>query len=266
MKYKYLLGSFVIAVVVFTFSSVSAEDSQGVANSDVITGIKINADTKASNENAKKVDEINKEITKTINELNKVNAIKNTEINKENNQKLNELNRENTKRANEVSKENSTSTRENEDKNSTTTESKGKFESETHRSVVATFVKSLLSVADREGGIGKQVREIAQKQNDSASTTADAVNKVDEKGAFRTFFFGSDYKNLNVIKNELATTTENINQLKNILASTTNATDTVALNTQIKVLETEQTKLSDYVSNHENSFSLFGWFTKLFNK
>ncbi len=185
-----------------------------------------------------------------------------------NNQEIQKNNKEESRSSTTTDriKENATSTRENEDKNATTTESKGKFESETHRSVVATFVKSLLSVADREGGIGKQVREIAQRQNDSASTTAEAVNKVDEKGSLRTFLFGADYKNLDVLKNEIATTTENITQLKNILASTTSATDTAALNTQIQALESEQAKLTDYVSAHENVFSLFGWFTRMFNQ
>ena len=149
---------------------------------------------------------------------------------------------------------------------STDENTNGKFTSEEHRSAVASFVESLLNVADREGGIGEQVREIAKEQNDSATTTASAMEKVEERGSLRTFFFGSDYKNLGVIRSELATTTNNISRLKSLLDKTTNVADKVELNAQIQVLEDEQVKVNVYVSTHENVFSLFGWFVKLFAK
>ncbi len=149
---------------------------------------------------------------------------------------------------------------------STDENTNGKFTSEEHRSAVASFVESLLNVADREGGIGEQVREIAKEQNDSATTTASAMEKVEERGSLRIFFFGSDYKNLGVIRSELATTTNNISRLKSLLDKTTNTADKVELNAQIQVLEDEQVKVNVYVSTHENIFSLFGWFVKLFAK
>jgi len=151
--------------------------------------------------------------------------------------------------------------------NATTTANvQGKLMSETHRSVVAAFVQSLLNIADREGGIGAQVREIAKAQNDSATTTDAAIKKVESRGPVKTFFFGSDYKNLGVIRSEMATTSNNITQLKSLLDKTTSNTDRTEINNQIQILESEQIKLDAYVTTHENIFSLFGWFTKLFAK
>ncbi|MES3005620.1 MAG: hypothetical protein V4664_01590 [Patescibacteria group bacterium] len=153
--------------------------------------------------------------------------------------------------------------------NATSTVAKNKNASstaESHRSVVSTFVHSLLSVADREGGIGAQVRVIAQSQNDSATTTATAIAKVEGRGSVRTFLLGSDYKNLAVIRKEIATTTANIARLEALLDQTTNETDRAELNVQIQALEAEQAKVSAYVTAHQDVFSLFGWFNRLFVK
>jgi len=161
---------------------------------------------------------------------------------------------------------NSTSSERELENSSTTSETHGSQMSETHRSVVASFVHSLLNVADREGGIGSQVRVVAQSQNESASTTAEAMVKVESRGALHTFLVGSDYKNLGVIRNEVASTTANLLKLKTLLSQATNDADKAELNAQITALETEQSTVEAYVSVHENAFSLFGWLNKLFNK
>lgn len=161
---------------------------------------------------------------------------------------------------------NATSTAAKDKQASTAASTKGEITSASHRSVVATFVKSLLAVANREGGIGSQVRIVAQSQNDSASTTATAITKIDGRGSFRTFLTGSDYKNLGVIRSEIATTSANIAKLKVLLSQATSDTARAELNVQIKALEDEQVKIEAYVKANEAKFSLFGWFNRLFVK
>lgn len=131
-------------------------------------------------------------------------------------------------------------------------------------SVVSAFVKSLLSVADREGGIGAQVRAVAQSQNDSASTTAAAKAKVESRGSVRTFLAGSDYKNLKVIRNEIATTTANIARLKDLRDQAVDAAVRAELSVQIQALEAELATVNAFVEAREEAFSIFGWFSKLF--
>jgi hypothetical protein len=136
-----------------------------------------------------------------------------------------------------------------------------------NRSVVATFVQHLLSIANREGGIGSEVRVIAQEQSSSSSTTADAIAKVESRGGFIAFLFGTDYKNTGVIRSELAQTAKRIERLSEIASSTSiSAQARVELRAQIQSLTDEQVKLDAFVNAHENQFSLFGWFVKLFNK
>lgn len=158
--------------------------------------------------------------------------------------------------------DNATSTNE-KNKNATST---GQLNAAEHRSIVASFVKSLLSVANREGGIGAQVRVVAQSQNDSASTSAEAITKVENRSALKTFLIGSDYKNLGQLRSEMVTTQNNIDQLNNLMANATSDADKAELAAQIKVLEDSQVKVEAFVKTHESSFSLFGWLIKPFVK
>lgn len=152
------------------------------------------------------------------------------------------------------------------DATSTETGEDGQLTAESHRSSVATFVRSLLKVADRERGIGAQVRVIAKAQSDSASTSAEAITKVQKRSALQTFFLGNDYKNLGTLRSEIATTTNNVAQLKDLLAKATSAADKAELSAQIQVLEDSQAKMQAFVNAQENVFNLFGWFAKLFLK
>src|SRR3989344_3489202 len=142
---------------------------------------------------------------------------------------------------------------------STDANAKGQLTAEAHRSTVAAFVQSLLNVANREGGIGAQVRVIARTQSDSASTTAEAIAKVENRGKLRTFLFGSDYKSLGQLRSEIATTNNNIEQLKDLIGKATSDADKAELSAQIQVLEDSQAKIDAFVIKQASTFSLFGW-------
>lgn len=136
-----------------------------------------------------------------------------------------------------------------------------------HRSAVATFVQSLLNVADREeGGIGDQVRVIANAQNDSKDDVADAIDKIHNRSKVKTFLIGTDYKNIGQLRSEMVKTENQIDQLNKLLDQTTDADDKITLQAQIQALGQEQQKINDFLKANESKFSLFGWFVKLFNK
>lgn len=146
---------------------------------------------------------------------------------------------------------------------SSTPKNQGQTNAQLHRSVVANFVQTLVRVADREGGIGEQVRVIAQQQNQSASTTAVALEKVENRGKIKTFLIGSDYKNLGALRSELVQTRNRIEQLTRLADKATSA-DKADLLQQIKNLQQEQTWIENFIKTNENKFSLFGWLVKLF--
>lgn len=143
---------------------------------------------------------------------------------------------------------------------------KGQINAETHRSVVANFVQSLLSVADREGGIGEQVRVVAQEQNDSKEITAEAIDKVEKRSRTKTFLLGTDYKNIGALRSEMVKTRNHIEQLTRLVEKAENEQDKTELLAQIQNLELEQTNIEIFIGQNENKFSLFGWVVKLFAK
>lgn len=145
-----------------------------------------------------------------------------------------------------------------------TKENKGQVNAESHRSTVANFVQSLLAVADREGGIGQQVRVIAQQQNDSKEKVVKSINKVEKRNKFKTFLIGTDYKNTGALRSEMVKTRNQIEQLKRLAEKAENEGDKTELQNQIQALEQEQANIDNFITQNEDKFSLFGWAVKLF--
>ena len=136
-----------------------------------------------------------------------------------------------------------------------------------HRSTVSTFVQTLLNVADKEqGGIGEQVRVVAQAQNETKGKVADGIDKIQNRSKVKTFLIGTDYKNIGQLRSEMVKTRNQIDWLKRLLDKTTSEESKTALQGQIQALEQEQQKIEDFLKANESKFSLFGWFVKLFNK
>ncbi|HEX5774923.1 MAG TPA: hypothetical protein VFY28_03125 [Candidatus Paceibacterota bacterium] len=144
------------------------------------------------------------------------------------------------------------------------TETDVRGQGEAHRSAVATFVHSLLALADRDGGIGAEVRAVAQSQNDAASSTAEAMAKVEKRSALATLLIGTDWKSIGSLKKDIRRTESDIERLEALLDEATDAAVRAELETQIEALVDAQTELEAFVEEHESTFSLFGWFTKLF--
>jgi hypothetical protein len=142
--------------------------------------------------------------------------------------------------------------------------SKGQVTAESHRSTVATFVKSLLAVADREGGIGKEVRVIAQQQNDTKEKTAEEIKTVENRSKIKTFFLGSDFKNLGDLRSQMVQTRNQIAQLTRLAEKAENPESKTELQSQILTLSQEQASIDNFITQNEDKFSLFGWAVKLF--
>jgi hypothetical protein len=146
------------------------------------------------------------------------------------------------------------------------TTARGRAVADAHQSMVAAFVQTLLSAADRDRGIGAEVRAVAKSQGDSASTTAEALARVEGRSGVLDFLIGTDWKNAGTVRSYIAKSNADIQLLENAVSATTNASVKADLEAQIQVLKEEQGKLTEFVTKNETGFSLFGWFTKLFVK
>lgn len=141
------------------------------------------------------------------------------------------------------------------------------FNSEDYKSVVANFVQSLIKVADRQqNGIGEQVREIAQEQNQSKEKVAESIEAVQSRSKIRAFFFGTDFKNIGQLRSEMTITENNLEQLDQVMDQISNQIDKTEIQNQIQELTQERERINQFVEDNEKQFSLLGWFVKLFAK
>ncbi len=145
-------------------------------------------------------------------------------------------------------------------------ENKGQLNAESYRNAVASFVQGLLAVADRESGIGQEVRVIAQQQNNIKVRTSDLINAVENRNKVKTFLIGTSYKNLGELRSQMVQARNQVEQLKKLSESAENEQSKIELQNQIQVLEQEQTRINDFITQNESQFSLFGWAVKLFRK
>ncbi|MCK5320768.1 hypothetical protein KAJ61_05285 [Candidatus Parcubacteria bacterium] len=130
------------------------------------------------------------------------------------------------------------------------------------RSVVANATKEMFGIAERNQGIGQQIRTIAQTQNKNQEQIEDEMNQVKNRGRLNKFFFGPDYKNLNSVEDRLANHDEKMEQLKMLAAQIADEADAAKLLEQVEVMEQVKIELAKEVVSESKGFSLFGWLNK----
>ncbi len=256
---KLLLITIIILSFFFFFSTAYAVGQN--QNSNSVTGNQIHQQTQTTNQGEDSQIQIQNTERIQSSDVNQIGTNTKTQIqqglengNGLDNQAKNQIQEQNT----------STVGQQNKEKNKEQEQNQGQINAEQHSSAVANFVQSLLQVADREKGIGEQVRIIAQQQNQSIGTVMQAVEKVQTRGKVKTFFFGSDYKNLGTLRSEIVRTRNRLEQLNRLMKNVQNEGDRTELQNQIRLLEEEQVKIENFIKFQEGKFSLFGWLVKLF--
>lgn len=142
-----------------------------------------------------------------------------------------------------------------------------KDQAQKHRSEAAEFVLNLLHVAEREPGrIGEQVRVIAREQNEATEKIAEKLDRVEKRNKIKTFFAGSDYKNLGQLRSEMVHVRNRLEKLNRLMENMEEGADKTEIQNQIKAMEQERTRIENFIKTNEDKFSLFGWFARLFNK
>jgi hypothetical protein len=135
--------------------------------------------------------------------------------------------------------------------------------SEQRRSQVANAVQTMLQVADRSGGIGQQVRVIAQSQNQNQIKLEQNIEKIQSRSDLAKFFIGPNYGEIKNAQKTLEQNREQIKQLNQIQTQLTNQGDQQQLMEQIKILEQANLEIENSLIESQKGFSLFGWLNKL---
>jgi len=134
------------------------------------------------------------------------------------------------------------------------------------KSRVANAVQEMLKVGERNGGIGSQIRTIAQNQNNIQEEAEEALERAQERSGFARFFVGPKYKELNSIEEKIREHIQNIEELKGLKVSLYTLQDQNIIEEQINIMEQTRRELEGEAEKNRRGFSLFGWLAKRFAK
>lgn len=133
----------------------------------------------------------------------------------------------------------------------------------TRRSRVASSVQEMLKVAERNQGIGDQIRNVAQNQLKIHQESEDALEKAQQRQGFMRFFIGPDYDNIEKVEEKLERHNENLEQLKS-LKDDVSEEDKSLLENQIQEMEEAGEGIEEDLEEARSGFSLFGWLNRMF--
>lgn len=169
------------------------------------------------------------------------------EMNQEQNQEQNQL---------QINKDDKTTNSKNENGNSRSLE---------RRSEVANAVQELLGVAERNEGIGEQIREIAKNQNQNQNNIENSLEKVQNRNKFLRFLVGPNYKELKQVEKNIDKQNQEVSILENLVSETIDE-DKILLENKISEIKAVVEDTNQELTKNKKVFSLFGWLSNLFTK
>ena len=130
---------------------------------------------------------------------------------------------------------------------------------------VTEQVQQLLQVRTT-GGIGEQVRQVAQEQKQAQDQIQIELGKVDSRGKLLKSIIGPDYKALKNMQKVMEQNQLRIQQLEQLQNQLANQGDMTMVQETIQALTEQNTALQDRIDLEEQSGGLLGWLFKLLSK
>ena len=137
---------------------------------------------------------------------------------------------------------------------------------EQRRSVVANAVQEISSVAERSGGIGEEIKAIAQTQTQNQEKLETGLQKIQDRSGFTKFFIGPNYGEIKASEKLLEQNKEQIQKLNELGVKLSNKGDKQKIEEQIQLLEQTTQQIETSLSDAQSGFSLLGWMFRLFAK
>jgi len=147
-----------------------------------------------------------------------------------------------------------------------TVQSQNKPATSTPRSTTSLVVKSLLSIANRDGGIGAEVRLVAREQASTSAKVKEDMDDLNSESKVKVFFFGPDYKNLGELRSTIVTTENHIARLEKVQNRAVSTSVKADLQVQIEALKAQASSTQAFIDANESKLSLLGWFVRIFSK
>lgn len=131
---------------------------------------------------------------------------------------------------------------------------------------VSDQVHQLIDTVGAKGGIGPQVKEIAQNQIKNQENIKSNLAQLQLRKYFVKFFIGSDKKTVQNVESQLEQSKLMIQQLEELKLQTTTPSDLQQLQETIDLMTYQNTFLEEKINLENKTRSLFGWLINFFNR
>jgi vacuolar-type H+-ATPase subunit I/STV1 len=132
---------------------------------------------------------------------------------------------------------------------------------------ISQVVENLVTLASRlytqNQSLSIQVRTTSQEQIRAEDKINQSLDKAESRSGFAKFFVGPNYRQLKTVRQEMEQNRLRIQQLNQIMSQIANTSDQTELANQIKIMETQNTRLEEQLNQDTKGFALFGWLSKL---
>ena len=135
-----------------------------------------------------------------------------------------------------------------------------------HLSIVAEQVDNLLSFPDRRGGIGDQVRVIAEEQEQIQERVRESLEQLENRPRFMVKLFGPNYQAISRLQ---ATIEQNEQLVEELLILQENAlypAEKEDLGSAITALEQQNTLLFQQIQLSSGDNGFLGWVFRFFSQ
>lgn len=107
--------------------------------------------------------------------------------------------------------------------------------------------------------IAGELEEIAGTEDEAEEEVTEAISKVEKRGKLKTFFIGTDYKNMGQLRSELVRNRNQIRQLTRLANKVEGEDNKLTLENQIATMLQEREGIYNLIKDNEEKFSLLGW-------
>ena len=129
---------------------------------------------------------------------------------------------------------------------------------------VATQVQELIETVGAKGGIGTQVREIAQEQQKLQQRIKEQYTSLSSRSNFAKLMIGADEEAIKELQQRLMENEQIINKLEKTKTATRVRADLEKIEETIDLMKYQNASLQSKIQLEQKYKGMFGWLLKLF--
>jgi len=139
-----------------------------------------------------------------------------------------------------------------------------------HKKKITDVVINLNEISDEEEQIGNEevsdeIEEVAVEEEENVDEVVGAIDAIEKRPKWKTFLFGSDYKNLGQLRSNLAHNTNSIRKLHKVQNEVQAYGNEEDVQAQLGELVQERERIRTVITEHEDDFGILGWVFRFLN-